>query len=168
LLTRGHAAGAWNGTNVGGAFNSSVAAGSAASDGVGYGLGSQIKPATIGPFNIAPGDALLRYTLDGDADLDTDVDLDDVGKWSVNFTGELGGSGTKSWTQGDWDFDGDADLDDVGKWSINFTGELGGGTGAATVAPLAVSAAQNPPATRSSGLARFAKFAGRIISSMLS
>jgi hypothetical protein len=51
-----------------------------------------------------------------------------VGKWSTNFTGELGGGAgaTKLWVQGDWDYDGDADLDDVGKWSTNFTGELGG------------------------------------------
>ena len=35
---------------------------------------------------------VIKYTLGGDADLDGDVDLDDVGIWSVNFTGELGGA----------------------------------------------------------------------------
>jgi hypothetical protein len=58
------------------------------------------------------------------------VDLDDVGRWSTNFTGELGGTNaSKVWYDGDWDHDGDVDLDDVGFWSVNFTGELGGGTG---------------------------------------
>ena len=54
-----------------------AAASSSASDSVGYGLGSQIGLAAIGPFSIAPGDTLLRYTLDGDANLDHAVDSTD-------------------------------------------------------------------------------------------
>jgi hypothetical protein len=81
----------------------------------------------------------------GDADLDDDVDLDDVGNWATNFTGELGGTGTKRWFEGDWDYDSDVDLDDVGRWSGNFTGELGGGVSlalpaGATVHPQALGA----------------------------
>jgi hypothetical protein len=66
---------------------------------------------------------LIKYTDAGDANLDGDVDLDDVGIWSQNFTGALA-AGSKTWFQGDWDHDGDVDLDDVGKWSVNFTGVL--------------------------------------------
>jgi hypothetical protein len=70
---------------------------------------------------------LIKYTYFGDADLDGDADGVDIGTWATNFTGELGGTGTKVWTQGDWDYDGDVDGVDAGKWAQSFTGELGGG-----------------------------------------
>ena len=51
IIAHGRNGGAWNGTGAGGAINSSLAAGITASgDGVGYGLGSQIAPTSIGPF----------------------------------------------------------------------------------------------------------------------
>jgi len=70
----------------------------------------------------------VKYTYYGDADLDGDADGVDIGKWAVNFTGELGGgaSATKGWSQGDWDYDGDVDGVDAGLWATDFTGELGG------------------------------------------
>jgi hypothetical protein len=138
LVDAGHNGGAWDGTSPTGAINSSLAASTPISDGVGYGLGSEIIPTTNGPFSIGADDTLVLYTLDGDTDLDGDADLDDVGRWALNFTGELGGVGaTKTWTQGDWDHDGDVDLDDVGMWSVNFTGELGGGSGMDAAPPRA-------------------------------
>src|SRR5262249_13761919 len=70
---------------------------------------------------------LVKYTYQGDLDLDGDADGADIGTWATNFTGELGGTGTKKWTQGDWDYDGDVDGVDEGYWAVNFTGELGGG-----------------------------------------
>jgi hypothetical protein len=70
---------------------------------------------------------LFKYTFRGDAYRDGDVDLDDIGRYSLNFTGELGGSGPKVWWDGDWDYDGDLDFEDAGIRSLNFTGELGGG-----------------------------------------
>jgi hypothetical protein len=92
-----------------------------------HGLGYAEAGAPVG------GSVLVEFTVFGDADLDADVDLDDVGQWAVNFTGDLGGIGAdKFWFEGDWDYDGDVDLDDVGKWSTNFTGELGG-SGAGSV-----------------------------------
>ena len=61
----------------------------------------------------------------GDADLDGDVDPNDVAIWAVNFTGDLPpGTGSKTWTQGDWDGDGDVDPNDVALWAVNFTGDL--------------------------------------------
>jgi hypothetical protein len=97
---------------------------------IGYAEASELStiPAIFGG-GVDDTSVLIRLTRYGDADLDGDVDLDDVGKWSLNFTGELGGAGSKLWHEGDWDYDGDVDLDDVGKWSLNFTGELGGGAG---------------------------------------
>ena len=78
------------------------------------------------------GDSVLvKFTYRGDADLDGDSDLDDLGFWANSFTGDLGlgplATPTTLWTQGDWDYDGDTDLDDLGFWSSTFTGDLGGG-----------------------------------------
>ena len=74
---------------------------------------------------------LVKFTYRGDADLDGDSDLDDLGHWANAFTGDLGLGATADpttlWTQGDWDYDGDTDLDDLGFWSSSFTGDLGGG-----------------------------------------
>jgi hypothetical protein len=83
---------------------------------------------------------LVKYTYRGDADLDGDSDLDDLGHWANAFTGDLGlaplANPTTLWTQGDWDYDGDTDLDDLGFWSSTFTGDLGGG-GLSVYAPNA-------------------------------
>ena len=71
---------------------------------------------------------LIKFTYAGDADLDGDADGVDIGKWAINFTGELGGgpTATRVWSQGDWDYDGDVDGVDAGLWATTFTGELGG------------------------------------------
>jgi fibronectin-binding autotransporter adhesin len=87
---------------------------------------------------------LVKFTYRGDADLDGDSDLDDLGYWANSFTGDLGlgslAAPTTLWTQGDWDYDGDTDLDDLGFWSSTFTGDLGGG-GLSVYAPDAPASA---------------------------
>src|SRR6185369_16762622 len=85
LLRFGFNGGAWNGTNALGSINSSLAASSPGSDGVGYGLGSEIAPTSIGPFTINSGDTLIRHTLNGDADLSATVDLADFNRLAANF-----------------------------------------------------------------------------------
>ena len=81
---------------------------------------------------------LVKFTYRGDADLDGDSDLDDLGFWANSFTGDLGNpiNPVTFWTQGDWDYDGETDLDDLGFWSSTFTGDLGGG-GLSVYAPNA-------------------------------
>jgi hypothetical protein len=101
LITRGHNSGAWNGTNASGAINSSLAAGSSLSDGVGYGLGSEIAVNNIGGFAVNPNDTLLRYTLDGDADLNQTVNFNDLLRITQNYNATTGGT----WTKGDFTFD---------------------------------------------------------------
>ncbi|HEY7091077.1 MAG TPA: hypothetical protein VH518_23470 [Tepidisphaeraceae bacterium] len=87
---------------------------------------------------------LMKLTYAGDADLDGDADGVDIGTWAVNFTGELGGTGSMTWDQGDWDYDGDVDGVDAGLWAQAFTGELGGGgLGSIIVdAPMSAAAGQ--------------------------
>ncbi|HEY7090561.1 MAG TPA: hypothetical protein VH518_20855, partial [Tepidisphaeraceae bacterium] len=98
--------------------------------GLGYGEASHILGAGGGMFagqSVDGTAVLVKFTYFGDADLDGDADGVDIGTWATNFTGELGGAGTKLWTEGDWDYDGDVDGVDAGRWAQAFTGELGGG-----------------------------------------
>jgi autotransporter-associated beta strand protein len=109
--------------------------------GFGYALGDDVNrspliggPGAGGTLSGLTYDAdsvLVKFTYRGDADLDGDSDLDDLGFWANAFTGDLGlgseAAPTTLWTQGDWDYDGDTDLDDLGFWSSTFTGDLGGG-----------------------------------------
>ena len=113
--------------------------------GFGYASGSDpnLNPILGGSLSGQSYDAdsvLVKFTYRGDADLDGDSDLDDLGYWANSFTGDLGlgplASPTTLWTQGDWDYDGDTDLDDLGFWSSTFTGDLGGG-GLSVYAPNA-------------------------------
>jgi len=90
--------------------------------------------------SFGPADTLVKYTYHGDADLDGDVDPNDVAHWGVNFTGDLPpGTGTKTWTQGDWDGDRDVDPNDVALWGVNFTGDLPPGTGLSIDVPAGLS-----------------------------
>jgi hypothetical protein len=116
--------------------------------GFGYALGNDVNrspsiggPGAGGTLSGQTYDAdsvLVKFTYRGDADLDGDSDLDDLGFWANSFTGDLGNPPNPStfWTQGDWDYDGDTDLDDLGFWSSTFTGDLGGG-GLSVYAPNA-------------------------------
>jgi hypothetical protein len=111
--------------------------------GLGYAQGNDAAIAGLGGSlagqSFAAADVAVKFTYFGDADLDGDVDGNDVGAWAVNFTGS-GGSTTKTWTQGDWDYDGDVDGNDVGRWATNFTGSGGGVLNITGAAPGAVAA----------------------------
>jgi autotransporter-associated beta strand protein len=121
LVKTGYAAGAWTGPGI----NSSTAA-AGTTTGIGFADNSILAFTSFKGVNVGPTDVLVKYTYYGDADLDGDVDGNDVGRWATNFTGS-GGSTSKTWVEGDWDYDGDVDGNDVGRWAVNFTGS-GGGT----------------------------------------
>jgi hypothetical protein len=127
-LKSGYAGGNWNGTGLSSSSAADPAAGHTTA--LGYGEASTVLGAAGGDFKGVAADnssILIKYTYYGDADLDGDADGVDIGNWATNFTGELGGAGSKVWTQGDWDYDGDVDGVDAGRWAQTFTGELGGG-----------------------------------------
>jgi hypothetical protein len=115
MLTAGRNSGAWNGTSPSGAINSSLAASSPSSDGVGYGLGSQVAPMSIGSFSIAAGDTLVRYALDGDANLSGNVNLADFNRLATNF-----GQPNRAWVDGDSNYDGLVNLNDFNGLAGNF------------------------------------------------
>ena len=118
-IIAGRNAGAWNGTNPAGAINSSLAASTPTGDAVGYGLGSEIAITTIGPFSIASGDTLLRYALEGDTDLNQQVNLLDFNRLAANF-----GQTNRVWTTGDSNYDGSTNLTDFNSLVANFGGSV--------------------------------------------
>jgi hypothetical protein len=66
--------------------------------GLGYAAGNDpnLNPILSGSLSgqLFDGDSVLvKFTCRGDADLDGDSDLDDLGFWSSTFTGDLGGGG---------------------------------------------------------------------------
>ena len=138
-IASGRNGGAWDGTAAGGAINSSLAAASTQGDGVGYGLGSEIGITSIGGFAINSGDTLVRYTLDGDADLNGSVNIADFSRVAGNFNGL-----NRVWTQGDNNYDGSTNIADFAGLASNFNQAF---------APLARAAGVNPFGVRRIGLA---------------
>jgi hypothetical protein len=119
-VVNGRNGGAWNGVASNGAINSSLAASTPLSDGVGYGLGSQIGITTIGPFAIGAADTLVRYALDGDANLDGRVNLSDFNRLAANFGGT-----NRHWTGADFNYDGTTNLADFNLLAGNFGAAVG-------------------------------------------
>jgi hypothetical protein len=102
---------------------------------LGYGDNAVLGKTSFAGVPVESDDILVKWTFQGDADLDGDADGVDIGTWATNFTGELGGTGTMVWTQGDWDYDRDVDGVDAGAWAQDFTGELGGVSGGGALRP---------------------------------
>jgi hypothetical protein len=127
-IAAGYASGTWTGPGITSSkAATSPNAGELHKTGLGYGEASTLGITSYKGLPVDADSVIIKYTYPGDGDLDGDADGVDIGTWATNFTGELGGTGTKVWTQGDWDYDGDADGVDAGIWAQNFTGELGGG-----------------------------------------
>jgi hypothetical protein len=114
-ILNGRNGGAWNGVAPNGAINSSLAATTPIGDGVGYGLGSQLGFTTIGSFAIGAADTLVRYALDGDANLDGRVNLQDFNRVAANF-----GAAAPFWTRGDFNYDDRVNLLDFNALAGNF------------------------------------------------
>jgi hypothetical protein len=103
-LGSGRAAGAWNGAGI----NSSAAAGNALQNtGLGMLEASQYAGGTFSGVAIDSTAILVKYTYNGDTDLNGVVDFDDYARIDTGFLG--GGS---SWFEGDSDYNGVIDFDD--------------------------------------------------------
>jgi hypothetical protein len=128
-LLAGYNGGAWNGSAS--AIRSNVVAGSAASDTLGLGVASQIKPTTLGGFALQPSDRVVRYTLAGDADLDRTVNFDDLLRLASNYNTPSGSIGS----QGEFSYDasGAINFDDLLLLAANYNGSLPGTLGGAAL-----------------------------------
>jgi hypothetical protein len=138
-LIAGRNGGAWNGSAPG-SVNALLASSSLINDGVGYGTGSQLGMLSIGPFPVGLNDALLRYTLVGDANLDRKVDIADLGIVASNWQ-----QSPRVFAQGDFDYDNLVGVNDLGMLATNWQAALAG------------SASPAPSSARSRSIAGAAK-----------
>lgn len=98
-LRNGYNGGAWNGAQP--AILSSTAANTVISgDSVGYGFGNQTIT-SLGGLPVGSNDMVVRYTLEGDTNLDRVVDFNDLLRVAQNY-----GLSTRLWSQGNFNFDG--------------------------------------------------------------
>ena len=95
-LTSGYAAGAWNGAGI---STSSAVAGQTA-------LGWK--------EDVAAQSILIKYTYYGDANLDGQVDISDLGALAIGW------QASAVWSRGDFDYSGFVDILDLGKLATNW------------------------------------------------
>lgn len=90
-------------------ISSAFAAASAARDTLAYGYKQNIIPSTFGGFVLNTGDLLIRYDIQGDANLDGTTDFNDLLRLAANFNSGPG----KRYTQGDFNYDGFVNFNDL-------------------------------------------------------
>jgi autotransporter-associated beta strand protein len=129
-IKSGYANGTWNGEGI----MSSSAAATNGKTALGVAKASDLFasfPATFSGQTVSATDAVVRYTLTGDGNLDGTVDLTDFTYLAANFN-----SSGKAWLQGDYNYDGNVDLTDFTYLASNFNQTLAGSPVlAATPAP---------------------------------
>lgn len=118
-LQQGRAGGSWLGAGI----TSSVAAANPGTS-LGYGEASELPPAVLSAVAAplgggagAPIDltsVVIRYTLDGDADLSRGVDIADFSRLAANF------NAPSRWTGGDFNYDGGAGIADFSTLAARF------------------------------------------------
>lgn len=98
-LRNGYNGGLWNGAAP--SIISSVAANaSVAGDSVGYAFASQTSLGSLNGIALHADDLVVRYTLEGDANLDRAVNFADLLRLSQNY-GKTG----RMWSEGNFDYD---------------------------------------------------------------
>jgi hypothetical protein len=107
LIAPARAGGLWNGAN---GIGSSLANNNGKA--IGYALASDIfaAPGTFLGQSFALTDILVRYTVNGDANLDGGVTFDDLLRVAQNYDTVVAG---KVWSQGDFTYDNLVNFDDL-------------------------------------------------------
>ncbi len=114
LLTAGRNGGTWNGAS--GIVSSAAAATTGRA--VGYAESAaafSAFPATFAGVAVDSTAVLLRYTFNGDANLDGNVNLGDFNRLAANF-----GQSGRAWSDGDSDYNGTVNLNDFNQLASNF------------------------------------------------
>ena len=112
-LVSGYAAGNWTGPGI------RTSSGSANTFALGFAESAAVFtsfPAVFIGEAVDNTAVLIRYTRYGDANLDAQVNLQDVNRLASNF----GVTGTGLWTQGDFNYDGNVNLQDFNRLAANF------------------------------------------------
>lgn len=113
LLTSGFAGGTWNGPAA--SIISSAAAGGASNDGVGYSTALQAGAATFFGAAVGASDMLIRYTFNGDNNLDGTVNITDFANLAANFN-----VANTNWSRGNYNYDLVTDISDFAQLAANF------------------------------------------------
>jgi T5SS/PEP-CTERM-associated repeat protein len=69
--------------------------------------------------SVDPSSLLIKFTYAGDADLDGDVDVADLGKLATSW------QGAAPWTGGDFDYNGTVEVNDLGMLASNWQAGVG-------------------------------------------
>jgi hypothetical protein len=111
-LGTGRNGGLWNGTGIvsstaasDSSHRSAIGCAEASALGIGSFLGQSVDPTTV----------LLRYTLDGDANLDGTVNALDFNRLTSNF-----GASNRGWADGNFDYAGAVNTSDFNLLAANF------------------------------------------------
>ncbi len=134
LLLSGSNNGLWNGSGI------ITSSGNAGILGIGYGEASDVAPG--GTFSGQPVDAtavVLKFTYYGDADLNGQVDISDLGRLATNWQ-----QSSRRWTAGDFNHDSSVDISDLGTLATNWQAGVGN--------PLAPAARLGQPFLQASSL----------------
>jgi hypothetical protein len=118
----GYAGGSWSGNGI----TSSSAAAAASSPhrtALGYAEQTELGIGSFAGQSLDSTSIVIRYTLAGDSDLNTMVDLTDFTFLAANFNGTA-----KDWFQGDYNYDGNVDLTDFTLLASNFNQTLTAGS----------------------------------------
>lgn len=104
-VVNGYNGGAWN--TMSNAIVSSVAANSTvAGDSVGYAMKPQTSLTSLGGFTLTSSSLIIRYTLQGDANLDRTVNFTDLLRVAQNYN-DL----DRSWAEGNFNYDAQSKVD---------------------------------------------------------
>jgi autotransporter-associated beta strand protein len=107
-LANGYNGGAWNGSEL---ISSEADADTFA---LGYADNAVLNLSTFSGQNVDATSVLVRYTYFGDANLDEQVDITDLGLLATNW------QTTNVWTGGDFDYSGFVDITDLGMLASNW------------------------------------------------
>lgn len=115
-IVSGYNSGSWTGFGI---ISSTAAA--TPRTGVGYAEASSVFtsfPATFAGESIDATTILLRYTLQGDTNLDRVVNITDFARLAANF------NTTQNWSGGDFNYDGSVNISDFALLAANFNQSL--------------------------------------------
>jgi hypothetical protein len=110
---------------------------------LGYGDNTTLGKSTYNGFTVDATSVLVRWTIKGDATLDGQVDVSDLGALATNWQ-----TSTNSWARGDFNYDGFVDVTDLGdlatNWQAGVGNPLGPGSLEAAMAAVGLSGVSVP------------------------
>jgi hypothetical protein len=113
-LVTGHNGGDWQGNGL-----RSTSASSDRRKALGYGENSSLGYVTFSGQSVDSTSVLVKFTFYGDADLDGDVDIADLGRLATNW------QTSNAWTGGDFDYSGSVNVNDLGLLASNWQAGVG-------------------------------------------